>query len=127
MDINLGDHNMVRSNFQTRTNAGGISILKKLISDKSAAYSSGPAFTFLVLVCSLVGGAFVWIILSPLFGSLNMLAISLFTGSSAGYYSETVTDAVRYVFMFISYSVVVFVLFVIGNFLKKYLQPWTME
>jgi hypothetical protein len=95
--------------------------------DKSASSFAGPVYTFLTLIISLIFGAFVWIVLSPLFDSLNLLAIDLFSGSTASYYPENVQNNVVFVFQFISYSTIVFVLFVIGNFLKKYLQPWTME
>ena len=95
-----------------------------MISDKRA--SVGSVYVFIMLVVCLAIGAFIWIILSPLFASINDLAISTFSAEGASAkYPENVQQNTIFILQFIEYSVLVFALFVFGLYLKGYLQPWT--
>ena len=85
----------------------------------------GSAFTFLSLGVSLILGAIVYVLLSPLFQSLAESAMIIFTDVTM--YPDNVVTAGIYLFKFVQYSGIVFFFFVSAQFLKSYLQPWTNE
>jgi len=85
----------------------------------------GSAFQFMAFIASLIVGAVIYVVLSPLFQTLSEVAVSLFTDEVL--YPDDVVTACLYIFKFISYSGIVFFLFLSIQFLKGFLQPWTSE
>gem|GEM_PF-5428102 len=77
-----------------------------------------------MLVFCLLVGAFIWIVLSPLFASLNVQAAGLYSGPLSHYYPDNVRQNTVWIFQFIWFSIVLFFIFVVGYYLKGYLQPW---
>lgn len=98
-------------------------MIGRIINDKSAAV--GAAGFFIMLVSCLILGGFIYLILSPLFESINQTAIMLFSGSTSKYYPENVQSNTLWILTFIEYSIVVFFIFISGYYVKGYLQPWT--
>ena len=85
----------------------------------------GPAFTFMSLGVSLILGAIVYVLLSPLFQALAESAMGIFADTMM--YTDDVVTAGIYLFKFVQYSGIVFFFFVSAQFLKSYLQPWTND
>lgn len=85
----------------------------------------GSAFKFISFVVALIVGAIVYVMLSPLFQSLAEVAVSLFADTYL--YPDHVVTAALYLFEFVSYSGIVFFIFLSVQFLKSFLQPWTSE
>lgn len=85
----------------------------------------GSAFTFLALIISLVLGAITYILFSPIFQILAEIAVEIFANPEM--YSDDVVAMALYLFKFVGISGVVFFFFVVAQFLKGYLQPWTNE
>lgn len=97
--------------------------MNKLILDQKAA--AGAAGFFILLISCLFIGAFIYVIMTPLFDFLNQQAISLYAGSMSKYYPETIQTSTVFIFQIVEYSIVVFFLFVVGYYVKGYIQPWT--
>ncbi|MDV0447429.1 hypothetical protein MsAg5_13190 [Methanosarcinaceae archaeon Ag5] len=87
--------------------------------------SLGSAYTFIVFLVALIAGPFIWVILSPLFQDLNGMLIMLFVDTVS--YPQPVQDACYNVLVILEMAGLIFILFTAGNYLKEYLQPWTME
>lgn len=98
--------------------------MRKFIQDERAAF--GPGFSFISLIISLVVGAFIWIVLSPFFETLNTSLIAV-TLSEPAYYPGNVTGAMNLVFSIIEKAGILLFLYVSISYLKEHLQPWTME